>query len=326
MYSVSPDQDARFIRSVLSESDDCIKIIGLDGTLQFMSEGGKRVMEVDNFDELHGCPWPEFWQAQGNLSASASIESARAGKSSSFTAAANTAKGNRRYWHVKVSPVLGADGEVVSILSVSRDVTALQEFEEQQKLLCNELTHRIKNLLALVQAVANQTLRDEHDMASAKPAFMARLAALGQAQDLLMQNTNAGASLSAVADTAARQLPGRIKAIGPEVALSSRSAIAIAMSLHELVTNATKYGALSNESGHVELSWRIDQIEDEAALELVWQEMNGPRVAQPISKGFGSKMIERVLTSYISGTTRISYLPEGVIVRINATLKALSQD
>ncbi len=311
---------------MLSESDECIKIIGLDGSLQFMSEGGKRVMEVDNFDELQGCPWPDFWQDRGHDSAVSSIEAARAGRSSSFTAAANTVKGKPRYWHVKVSPVLGANGEVVSILSVSRDITAMKEFEEQQELLRHELSHRIKNLLALVQAVANQTLREGEDMASAKPAFLARLAALGQAQDLLIQKTHDRTSLSAVAETAASQLPGRIIVSGPHVALSSRSAIAIAMSLHELLTNATKYGALSNEAGFVELSWRLDQTGDHAKLEMVWTEKLGPPVKQPKSKGFGSKMIERVLTSYVNGETSISYFPEGVVVRLNAPLKTLSQD
>lgn len=291
-----------------------------------MSEGGKRVMEVDNFEEHKGCPWPDFWQGQGNASAVSSIESAREGRSSSFTAAAKTAKGNPRYWHVKVSPVLGANGEVVGVLSVSRDVTAMKEFEEQQELLRHELSHRIRNILALVQAVANQTLRDDVDMVSAKPAFMARLSALGQAQDLLIQKTHERTSLSAVVETAASQSPGRIIVSGPHVALSSRSAIAIAMSLHELLTNATKYGALSNEDGRVELSWRLDRTGDEAALELVWAEKLGPPVKEPKKKGFGSKMIERVLTSYVNGATSISYFPEGVVVRLNAPLKGLSKD
>lgn len=326
MFSISPDQDLRFMRSVLSESDDCIKIIGLDGSLQFMSDGGKRVMEVDNFDEIKGCPWPDFWQDQGNASAVAAIECARAGKASSFTAAAKTAKGKPRYWHVKVSPILGVDGQVVSILSVSRDVTATKEFEEQQELLRHELSHRIKNILALVQAVANQTLRQGDDMASAKSAFMARLAALGQAQDLLIQKTHERTSLSAVAETAASQLPGRIIVSGPHVALSSRSAIAIAMSLHELLTNAIKYGALSNDRGYVELSWRLDNAGDEAALEMVWTEKLGPPVKQPKGKGFGAKMIERVLTSYVNGAASISYLHDGVVVRLNAPLKVLSRD
>src|SRR5690349_18739193 len=96
--------------SVLAASDDCIKIIGLDGSLLFMSEGGKRVMEVDNFDALRGCPWPDFWQGQGNVEAIAAIEAARNGQAARFEGAANTARGNPRIWDVRVSPILGPDG------------------------------------------------------------------------------------------------------------------------------------------------------------------------------------------------------------------------
>lgn len=313
------------IGDILAVSEDCIKIIGLDGSLQYMSEGGQHVMEVDDFAAIKGCPWPDFWQDKGNKDAIAAIEAAKAGRASRFTGFANTAKGNRRFWDVKVAPVFGKGGEVENILSVSRDITALRNFEEQQYLLRNELSHRIKNILALVQAVASQTLRDDMTMEEAKPPFLARLVALGRAHDLLTQKTHARATLRAVADTVAEEHPGRIGIEGPDLDLSSRSALALALALHELATNAMKYGALSNGSGRVSLAWMVDKSA-ERILELRWIENGGPPVAEPGQKGFGSRMIERALTHYVNGTAEISYRPSGITFRLRAPLATLTED
>ena len=111
------------LRSVLAGCGDCIKILDLDGRLQFMSEGGKRVMEVEDFGALKGCPWPDFWQGEGNADAIRAVAIAKAGGTGRFKGAANTAKGNARYWDVQVSPILGNDGQPSHLLSISRDIT-----------------------------------------------------------------------------------------------------------------------------------------------------------------------------------------------------------
>ena len=111
------------LRAVLAGCGDCIKVLDLDGRLQFMSDGGKRVMEVDDFSVLKGCPWPDFWSGDGNRDALAAVEAAKAGKTARFRGAANTAKGNPRYWDVQVSPIFGAAGKSSQLLSISRDIT-----------------------------------------------------------------------------------------------------------------------------------------------------------------------------------------------------------
>ena len=111
------------LRGVLAGCGDCIKILDLDGRLQFMSEGGKRVMEVEDFGALKGCPWPDFWTGAGNADATRAIETARAGGTARFQGAANTARGTPRYWDVQVSPILGSDGKPAYLLSISRDIT-----------------------------------------------------------------------------------------------------------------------------------------------------------------------------------------------------------
>lgn len=123
------------MRSLLSASDDCIKVIDLQGNLSFMSEGGRRTMEVTDFSKLQGCPWPDFWPEEGRKEAELAIEEARNGRSYRFQSAANTAAGNSRFWDVQVAPIVGPEGDVESILSVSRDITEIKASEERQQLL-----------------------------------------------------------------------------------------------------------------------------------------------------------------------------------------------
>ena len=122
--------DAEFLRSILAASADCIKVLDLDGRLVFMSEGGQRVMEVSDFNAIEGCPWPDFWEGEENARARASIEAAKSGGSGRFQGFARTMAGTPRWWDVQVTPIPGADGRPEKLLTVSRDITAIQQAEE----------------------------------------------------------------------------------------------------------------------------------------------------------------------------------------------------
>lgn len=320
--------DARFMRSVLAASDDCIKVLTLDGALSFMSEGGQRVMEVSDFNAIKGCPWPDFWQGGGNADARAAIAAAKAGKSYRFQGEANTALGNPKWWDVSVSPIIGADGLPESILSVSRDVTELKLAEERQRLLALELKHRIKNTIAMIQAIANQTLRSGEATPDIKAQLMDRLRMMADAQDLLTQSAWSKADLHALAGNVLRPHGGmeRVKHAGPDVELSSKCALAMSLALHELATNATKYGALSNETGQVEVVWTIDDRAQPPRFEFIWRETRGPVVTPPSRTGFGSRMIERALAGYFSGAAEIDYAPSGVVFTLSAPLEALTAE
>ena len=128
--AVKRQADAAFLRSVLAASEDCIKVLDLDGNLLFMSEGGQRVMEVSDFNAIQGCPWPDFWHGEGQDEARAAVARARAGGSGHFQAVADTMAGNRRWWDVRVTPIVGADGKPDKLLSVSRDITAIKRGEQ----------------------------------------------------------------------------------------------------------------------------------------------------------------------------------------------------
>ena len=248
------------LHGVLAGCGDCIKILDLDGRLQFMIEGGKRIMEIDDFDKLKGCPWPEFWEDTSYIDAVNAVEAAKAGGRAKFTGAAKTAKGTITYWDVQVSPIPGSDGKPSHLLSISRDITdewrALSELKEavqRQALLAAELQHRIKNTLAMVAAIANQTMRGD-DVAAAREAFASRLMTLSRAHDILTQTSWSDAPIRDIVNGAlAPHLADRgcIRASGPDLVLQPRQALALAVAIHELATNATKYGALST-SGRVD--------------------------------------------------------------------------
>lgn len=316
--------DARFMRSLLAASDDCIKVIDLDGKLSFMSEGGQRVMEVGDFNAIKGCPWPDFWADEGNADARFAIAEARAGRSYRFQGAANTAAGNPRFWDVQVGPIVGPDGKPEAILSVSRDITVIKEAEQRQRLLALELKHRMKNTVAMIQAIANQTIRGGPEVDAIKEAFTARLNTMASAQDILTQTAWARASLLYLVEESLKGQSdlARFRIDGPAVELSSKTALAMALALHELVTNATKYGALSQEGGHIDVNWSVSGGE----FNFEWRESGGPSVEPPTRLGFGSRMIERALAAYFSGTAAMDYQPAGVVFSLRGPIEALIAD
>ena len=198
------------------------------------------------------------------------------------------------------------------------------EADEQQRILNRELSHRLKNTLAMVQAIASQTLRNVTDVEAAKEALAARLIALGKAHDILLADAHEGAEMEAVMRGTLSihddRQPGRFRLSGPPVALGAKAALSLALMLHELATNAAKYGALSVPEGRVALDWSLRSGEGGPIVELSWSEADGPAVVPPARKGFGSRLIERGLVGAVGGTISLDYPPTGVVCRVVAPL------
>lgn len=197
--------------------------------------------------------------------------------------------------------------------------------EEQAHLLNQELGHRLKNLLTIVQAVAGQTLRQSSDLASAGEALAFRLAAIGRATDVLTASSWDAADIRQLARSSLEihdDAADRFRLYGPPLRFNPQIALALALAFHELSTNAVKYGALSTEQGHVDLNWSIVPGSNgiEPRWHLRWKEVGGPPVRQPERRGFGSLMIERLLRSYLNGAASISYEPDGLLFCIDAPL------
>ncbi len=210
-------------------------------------------------------------------------------------------------------------------LCVQRDITQAKRVEEQQKLLINELNHRVKNTLATVQSIAAQTFRDVDEESRPKlKAFEERLFALARAHDVLTRENWEGAELREIIAEVLepyRRLAGeRFEIRGPHLRLSPSMAVALAMAFHELATNASKYGALSLPKGRVSIHWTLTPG-DLPSLTLEWRESHGPSVLPPTRRGFGTRLIERSLALDLRGTVRLTYDPSGVICRVEAPLK-----
>jgi two-component sensor histidine kinase len=199
----------------------------------------------------------------------------------------------------------------------------LREMTEHQRVLINELNHRVKNTLAIVQAMATQTLRTAATPELGGKAFTARLMALSGAHDILTRDNWEGADIAEIVGELARthQAEGtrRFRIDGVSHRVAPRLALSLAMTLHELATNATKYGALSNDAGYVEIAWRVEPG-DEPTLSMRWQEVDGPPVAVPSRRGFGSRLIERQLGSEPGGTVAVRYEPGGVVCEMTVVM------
>jgi PAS domain S-box-containing protein len=220
---------------------------------------------------------------------------------------------------LSVSPIF-AEGRIVGASKIARDITARREAERVQGVLIAELNHRVKNVLATVIAIARQTFGPATDMELAKTTFDARLQNLGRAHDLLTHGNWGSASLAKVVGEALSPYPdNHFEIDGPDLNLPPKVVVAIALILHELATNAAKYGALSVQSGRVRVSWTVDGS-DHARFRLSWKESGGPTVTPPSSRGFGSRLIEGLSSGQLQGSAEIHYDRAGVRCDINAPL------
>jgi PAS domain S-box-containing protein len=229
--------------------------------------------------------------------------------------------GGYRWARSRAFPRRDEAGNIVLWYGSTEDIHDRKLAEERQRLLINELNHRVKNTLATVQAIAFQTLKGDISLDEARARFEARLLALSQAHNMLTEQNWEGAPLHRVVAEATQHLAdgGRISVEGESLWLAPRAALALSLALHELSTNAAKYGALCGEDGRVSVIWTIDGDR----LRLVWKEQDGPIVEPPAGRGFGSRLIERGLAADLGGSAALSFEPDGVRCTIEASLEAI---
>jgi PAS domain S-box-containing protein len=233
-----------------------------------------------------------------------------------------SATGEHLFWEINSTLAKDRDGKVIGLSAIGRDVTERRRYEDRQRLLVHELNHRVKNMLALVQGLALQSFKEGRDASQALDAFQQRLGALAAAHDLLTRESWEGATLAElVRDATAHHSPERIHPGGPDIKLNPRSAVSLVMALHELCTNAAKYGALSVASGEVSIEWTIEGDEE---LVLNWVEINGPAVPEAPRQGFGFRMIQRALAADLGGEVQLNLERSGLRCMIAAPLSRVS--
>ncbi|MGV8929183.1 MAG: sensor histidine kinase [Brevundimonas sp.] len=210
--------------------------------------------------------------------------------------------------------------QVMAQIELRRALAFQTAAMEQRAIAQQETSHRLKNTLAMVQAIAAQTLRHVHDR-DALASFQSRLQSLAAANDILFRETWETAELQDVVQgVLAHLIPAAHRTIsGPPVALGSRAALATSLIIHELTTNAVKYGSLSNEGGRVDIAWSTDG----ANLAFTWRETGGPPARVPETQGFGSKLLRMGLGS--SGGTELRYEDDGFSAHLTASLEMLAQ-
>jgi PAS domain S-box-containing protein len=206
------------------------------------------------------------------------------------------------------------------IAVVLTDITDRLAADERRRLLVNELNHRVKNTLATVQAIAAQSLKDAPPQV--RKSFTERLMALARANDVLVADAWRGATVAAIAQQVASPYAGRITCEGDEAHLPSKSAMALALALHELATNAAKYGALSAPEGQVSLTWTVGA----ERFTLVWRERGGPPVSAPDRQGFGARLIKRGLSQELAAEVSLDYAREGLTCTVDAPATVLGSD
>ena len=305
------DMQAQRLASIVESSDDAIVSKGLNGIITSWNHGAERLFGY-TAEEVIGKPITMLIPPDRMGEEPEIIGRVRRGERvDHYDTVRRRKDGSLIDISLTVSPLKDADGRIVGASKIARDITERKRAQEQQKLLVNEMKHRIKNSLATVQAIATQTL-NQH--AKERDAFIARLHALGNAHDLLTSETWDTASLHAIVTQALKpfqeQHHERIAVEGPaNVWLDSTKSVIVAMVVHELATNAIKYGALSNGSGRVSVAWK--QHSQPNLVKLVWQESGGPKVSPPKQKGFGSHLIERAFGGQL-GSAQLVFSPQGV--------------
>ena len=242
-------------------------------------------------------------------------------------------KDGRVIWlSVRSSPVQADDGHLLYLVRVVQDITERKASERRQKLLVDELNHRVKNTLATVQSLASQTARGAPTPAAFREGFEGRLIALSKAHDQLTMHHWESAELRDLVSGSLAPYtgagPDRVVLRGEDVVLRPRAVLTLAMAFHELTTNAAKYGALSAPGGHIEIRWQLmrDNGDSRPQMRIDWVEQGGPPVTEPERRGFGSKLIEGSIAAELGGNARLFFEPGGLRCEIVIPLDAATAD
>lgn len=230
----------------------------------------------------------------------------------------------RTIW-VRVSGMIERepDGRPIVLMGIVQDVTHERREEDRRLHLMAELDHRVKNVLAAVQALAQQTAKRTTSLDAFLTTFGGRLKSMASANELLTAARWRGAAIDHLASAELGALaPGQTRWEGPELFLTPRAANALSLALHELATNAVKFGALSVETGHVDVRWKARRG---GGFELTWAESGGPTVVPPPRRGFGSTLLEQVTPRELNGEVQVDYRPAGVTVRLEAGPQAVAE-
>ncbi|KQV38050.1 MULTISPECIES: HWE histidine kinase domain-containing protein [unclassified Rhizobium] len=308
----------RFLEAIVQSAIDyAIISMDLDGLVTSWNEGAFNILGW-KAEDMIGKPATIFFTQEDRESGIPQKE---------MTAALNRGRGSDERWHLRADGTMfwasgemmalyASDEQIIGFIKILRDRTQERERAERERLLMHELGHRMKNTLSVVQAIVTQSLRNAVSLDDAAEKLQLRIAAYAKAHDILLQKDWVSATLADVVEATKMNIgldgSTRILSSGPDIQLGPQAALSFSMVFHELLTNASKYGALSNAQGRVEVKWNVERRDDVETLVACWREIDGPPIpsAEPDRKGFGSRLIVSSLQAF--GEANISYRPEGL--------------
>jgi PAS domain S-box-containing protein len=307
------DEAAQHLASIVESSDDAIVSKDLNGIIRTWNKGAERLFGY-TAEEVVGKPITIIIPEDRQSEEPHILEQIRRGKSIEHYETQRVRKdGSFVDISLTVSPVRDVDGRIVGASKIARDISERKQAEMQRDLLVAELSHRVKNALATVTSIARQSFSSNPDPIDAQRSFLARIHALSQTHSRLAETRWSGVSLETLfLDELApyRQDNGsNVHLSGPPTTLNPKHAVILAMAVHELATNAAKYGALSTRKGSVEVVWESD---GQGQLRIRWTESGGPKVVPPTRSGFGRLLVERVLASDLGGSVQMDFAENGL--------------
>ena len=319
---------AKQLAAIVESSDDAIISKTLDGTITSWNEGARRLFGYEP-EEIVGKSIMTLAPPDRREEEEDILGRLQRGEHIHHYETRRQCKDGSIVWvSLTVSPIKDAAGTAIGASTIARDMTERRRADQHRKTLMAELNHRVKNTMAVVQSIASQTLGHASSLDEAREAFSSRLLNLANAHDVLTRESWQSANLGDIIFDTVKPHGGgenRFRIEGPDVRLTPSASLAISMALHELSTNAAKYGALSSKGGHVVIVWRIEGVDGNRRLVLHWEETGGPEVAKPKRKGFGSRLIERALASELGGDVSVDYASSGLVCTIMAPLPAGQQ-
>ncbi|WP_137863526.1 MULTISPECIES: PAS domain S-box protein [unclassified Sphingomonas] len=313
--------EARF-RTIFEQANDFLITTTLDNRVTSVNPA---VVEAIGYreDEILGRSIRDFMdEDQFAIGMEAFNRKLQHGGSTRLTLKLRARDGRELIWEVNSRLSLDEQGRPVALHAIGRDMTEAKRAEAHLRLLIDELNHRVKNTLAIVQGIARQSFKDDVPPRQARVAFEGRLAALSEAHNLLTREHWGLVSMRRIIEDALRPHgePGRFALDGPDLSIQPKTAISLALAIHELATNAVKHGALSRPEGRITIHWQRAHGDGPARLGLRWEEMGGPPVVAPTRRGFGTRMIERGLAAELGGTVNIEFRHAGLVCIVDAPL------
>ena len=320
------ERAARLLASIIETSDDAIVSKDLHSIITSWNKGAERLFGY-KAREIIGKSITLLIPAGRLNEEHEIIERIRSGEPIKHYETARIRKdGSLVDISLSVSPVTDDSGKVVGASKIARDITDRKQAQARTEFLTKEVQHRTKNLFAVVQSVVGRSFAGKRTVSEAQSAVMDRLHSLGQTHLMLMDKDWQGADLADVVRSEMSPYAGRVTVDGPAVLLNAKAAQNFALMLHELATNAAKYGSLSNTSGQVHIGWSVTQPNGSRRYVFHWQERGGPRVYQPQGKGFGSAVLEQVMAEYSDSQPVMDFAETGLIYQVSGSLATIAAE